>query len=151
MPQSLSAVYVHFVFSTKDRVPSFASASLRANLHAYIASVSGQLDCPAIEVGGVADHVHVLTRMSREVSQAEWIKEVKRVSSRLMKTQGREHENFQWQGGYAAFSVSQSNVARASDYVAKQESHHARFDYRAELETLLRRHGVEWDQRHLWD
>jgi putative transposase len=151
MPQSLSAVYHHLVFSTKDRRPLLADADLRARLHAYIAVASREIDCHAIEVGGVADHVHVLARIGREIAQAEWVKELKRVSSRWLKTKGDRLADFQWQGGYAIFSVSPSNLDRVRAYVANQEQHHARFDYQRELRTLLQRHGLEWDERHLWD
>jgi len=151
MPQSLSAVYHHLVFSTKDRQPFLAEADLRARLHAYIAVASREIDCHALQVGGVADHVHVLARIGREIAQAEWVKELKRVSSRWLKTQCGALADFQWQGGYAIFSVSPSNLDRVRTYVAEQQSHHARFDYQRELRTLLQRHGLAWDERHLWD
>lgn len=151
MPQSLSAVYIHVVFSTKDRRPVLSSADVRARLHAYLAVASRELDCPALEVGGVADHVHALARLGRQVAQAEWVKEIKRVSSRWLKTEIAGLADFQWQGGYAAFSVSPSNIARVRKYIVEQEAHHQRYDYRAELVSLLRRHGLDWDERYLWD
>jgi putative transposase len=151
MPQSLSAVYLHVVFSTKERRPFFADAALRARLHEYMGGVAGRLDCIPIKVGGVADHVHVLLRHGREISQSELVKEVKRVSSRWLKTQGAAFKDFEWQGGYAVFSVSPSNLDRVRSYVADQDEHHRRFDYQSELRTLLRRHGVEWNEKFLWD
>ncbi|MCW5771483.1 MAG: IS200/IS605 family transposase [Rhodospirillaceae bacterium] len=151
MPQSLSAIYLHLIFSTKGRRPWLADDAVRTRLHAYLAAASGVLDCPAIEVGGVADHVHVLVRLGRQVAIADLVKELKRVTSRWLKTQSAELGDFQWQGGYAAFSVSVSNVKRVGAYIAGQPEHHARYDFRGELEALLRRHGVEWDERYLWD
>jgi REP element-mobilizing transposase RayT len=150
MPQSLSAVYLHLVFSTKDRRPLFAEAGLRARLHEYIGAVSRKLNCLPLQVGGVEDHVHVLMRHGREISQAELVKEIKRVSSRWLKSQGAALKDFEWQGGYAIFSVSSSNLDRARNYVVNQESHHRRFDYQSELRTLLRRHGLEWNEKFLW-
>src|SRR5882672_6068106 len=85
MPQSLSAVYIHLGFSK-------------------------QLDCPPILVGGVEDHVHLLARFGRTITQAEWVKELKRVTNLWLKERGREYADFEWQGGYAGFSVSQSNL-----------------------------------------
>ena len=105
MPQSLSAVYIHLVFSTKDRRPL-----LRDALHSYLGGVSKQLDCPPILVGGVEDHVHLLARFGRTITQAEWVKELKRVSNLWLKERGRDYADFEWQGGYADFSVSQSNL-----------------------------------------
>jgi putative transposase len=151
MPQSLSAVYLHLVFSTKDGRTWFADVSLRARLHEYIGAVSRELDCPPIQVGGVADHVHLLARHGREISQSELVKEVKRVSSRWLKTQGETSKDFEWQRGYAVFSVSPSNLDRVRAYVAEQDKHHAKFDYQREPRTLLQRHGLEWDEKHLWD
>src|SRR5258708_31168472 len=90
MPQSLSAVYIHLVFSTKDRRPWLRDRSLRKSLHAYVGSVSKQLDCPALIVGGVEDHVHLLARFARTITQADWVKELKRVSSTWLKGQTRD-------------------------------------------------------------
>jgi putative transposase len=151
MPQSLSAVYLHAVFSSKDQVPAFADAGLRGRLHNFLGAASREIHCPPLQVGGVADHVHVLARIGREISQSDWVKEMKRVSSRWIKTQSKPLVDFQWQRGYAVFSVSPSNLDRVKEYVANQEKHHAGFDYRAELRTLLERHGLEWDAAHLWD
>ncbi len=81
MPQSLSAVYIHLIFSTKDRRPLLRETPTREALHAYLGSISKQLECPPIIVGGVEDHVHMLARFGRTITQAEWVKELKRVSS----------------------------------------------------------------------
>jgi REP element-mobilizing transposase RayT len=132
-------------------LPLLKDPALRARAHAFIAATSGELDCPALIVGGVADHVHTVARLGRQISQSDWIKEIKRVSSRWLKAQDRALADFQWQGGYSIFSVSPSNLARVRAYVANQDMHHRRFDFRNELVTLLRRHGLEWDDRHLWD
>ena len=151
MPQSLSAVYLHAVFSTKERIPLVAAPELRRTLHAFLGATSRELDCTPLQIGGTADHVHILAQQGRRISQAAWIKEIKRVSSRWLKTQDRAMDDFRWQDGYAVFSVSPSNLERVRAHVADQERHHARFDYPRELVTLLKRHGVEWDERHLWD
>src|SRR6476660_1871534 len=110
MPQSLSAVYIHLVFSTKERRPFLRDASLRESLHGYLGSVSKQLECPPLIVGGVEDHVHLLCRFARTITQSEWVKELKRVSNLWLKEQRRDFSDFQWQGGYADFGVSRSNL-----------------------------------------
>jgi REP element-mobilizing transposase RayT len=99
MSQSLSAVYLHLVFSTKDRRTHFAELGMRARVHEYIGAVSRELDCPPIQVGGVADHIHLLVRHGREISQSDLVKEIKRVSSRWLKSQGSAFEEFEWQRG----------------------------------------------------
>ena len=80
IPQSLSVVYLHLVFSTKDRRPFLRNQKIRESLHAHLGEISKRLDCPPILVGGVEDHVHMLARFGRTITQAEWIKEMKRVS-----------------------------------------------------------------------
>lgn len=151
MSQSLAAVYLHLVFSTKGRRAWFVEANLRSRMHAYIGATSRELDCAPIQVGGTSDHVHLLARCGREISLSGLVKEVKRVSSRWLKAQGEQLAEFEWQRGYAAFSVSPSNLDRVRAYVTEQEKHHAKFDYQRELRTLLQRHGLEWDETHLWD
>lgn len=151
MPQALSAVYLHVVFSTKNRRPFLRDSATRESFQAYLGSVSKQLDCTPILVGGVEDHIHLLARFGRTVSQADWIKELKRVSSRWIKEQGREFSEFEWQGGYAVFLVSPSNLERVKTYVAKQADHHKKASFQEELRALLRKHNVEWDERYVWD
>jgi REP element-mobilizing transposase RayT len=99
MPQSLSAVYIHLVFSTKERRPFLRDKALRDALHAYMGGVSKTLECPPLIVGGVEDHVHLLCRFGRIVTQAEWVKELKRVSNGWLKEQARDYADFEWQGG----------------------------------------------------
>ena len=151
MPQSLSMVYIHLVFSTKDRRPFLRDPRIRPPLHAYLGEVSKRLDCPPILVGGVEDHVHLLARFGRTITQAEWVKEVKRVSNQWLKEQSPEFADFEWQGGYADFSVSPSNLAQVKEYIAGQEEHHRKMTFQDELRTLLRKHEVEWDERYIWD
>jgi REP element-mobilizing transposase RayT len=151
MPQSLSAVYIHLVFSTKGRRPFLKDPDTRGAFHAYLGGISKTLDCPPIMVGGMEDHVHLLARFGRTITQAEWVKELKRVSNLWLKEQGRTYADFQWQGGYADFSVSQSNLERVKRYIANQEEHHRKLDFQDELRALLRKHKVEWDERYVWD
>jgi REP element-mobilizing transposase RayT len=133
MPQSLSAIYIHLVFSTKDRRPFLRDISIRNALHSYLGSISKQIECPPIIVGGVEDHVHLLARFGRTITQAEWVKELKRVSSLWLKERGREYADFKWQGGYADFSVSQSNLNPVTQYIVGQEEHHRKVDFQEEL------------------
>jgi len=151
MPQSLSAVYLHLVFSTKARRPYLRDKPTREALHAYLGSISKQMDCPPIIVGGIEDHVHFLARFARTVTQAEWVKELKRISNLWLKERGRDHADFEWQGGYAAFSVSQSNLEQVKHYIANQAEHHRKVGFQDELRALLRRHEIEWDEKYIWD
>ncbi len=151
MPQSLSAVYVHLVFSTKNRRPLLRDAATRTELHAYLGGISKTLECPPIQVGGVEDHVHILARLGRTITQADWVKELKRVSNLWLKERGPGYADFEWQGGYADFSVSQSKLDEVIHYVCDQEAHHAKVTFQDELRALLRKHNLEFDERYVWD
>jgi putative transposase len=150
MPQSLSAVYIHLIFSTKERYPYLRDENLQNDLHAYLGEVSKRLDCPPIRVGGVEDHVHMLSRFGRTITQAEWIKELKRVSNIWLKSMGGLRV-FEWQAGYADFSVSASNLQRVTKYIENQKAHHKRMGFQDEVRTLLRKHSMEWEERYVWD
>src|SRR5262245_33396529 len=144
MPHSLSAVYIHLVFSTKERRPFFRDITLRESIHAYLGSVSKQLDCSPLIVGGVEDHVHLLCRFARTITQSEWVKELKRVSNLWLKDE-YQLLGFEWQGGYADFSVSYSNLEQVKRYIANQEKHHRKVNFQGELRSLFRHHQMEWD------
>ncbi|MFI5386862.1 MAG: transposase [Fimbriimonadales bacterium] len=96
----------------------------------------------------MGDHVHALARLSRTLSTSEWIKEVKRVSSGMAKP---FLPGFAWQGGYAVFSVDKTSLDRIASYVRNQEEHHQKFSFQDELRKLMVEHGIEWDERYVWD
>lgn len=150
MPQSLSAVYIHLVFSTKHRQPFLHDESLRRDLHSFLGGTSKTLECPPILVGGVEDHVHLLARFGRTITQAEWVKELKRVSNLWLKEEGGL-SNFEWQSGYADFSVSQSNLEQVKKYIANQKEHHRKLSFQDEVRALLKKHQMDWDERYIWD
>src|SRR5512133_3067666 len=106
MPQSLSAVYIHLVFSTKERRPFLRDETVRTSVHSYLGGISKQLGCAPLIAGGMEDHVHLLARFGRTITQAEWVKELKRVSNLWLQKRYCAYADFEWQGGYADFSVS---------------------------------------------
>jgi len=150
MPQSLSAVYIHLVFSTKERRPYLKDKAIRTALHSYLGGISKRLRCAPIITGGVEDHIHLLARLGRTITQAEWVKELKRVSNLWIKDE-YSIKDFAWQGGYAAFSVSASNLDQVQRYIATQEEHHRKLSFQDELRALFRKHDLEWDERYVWD
>jgi len=95
--------------------------------------------------------VHLLARFGRTITQAEWVKELKRVSNLWLTEHSREHADFEWQGGYADFSVSQSNLEQVKQYIANQEEHHRKIGFLDELRAFLRKHEIEWDEKYVWD
>ena len=125
--------------------------TVRDDIHAYLGGVSKTLECPPIIVGGVEDHVHLLCRFARTITQADWVKELKRISNIWLQERGREYDGFAWQGGYADFSVSQSNLEQVREYIANQQEHHHKMTFQEELRALLRKHEIEFDERYVWD
>ncbi len=102
-------------------------------------------------VGGVSDHVHVVTTLPRTLSQAELIEQIKKPSSKWIKAFGARYRGFSWQRGYAAFSVSPSHLEAVLQYVQRQEEHHRTHTFQDEYRELLRRHNIEFDEQYVWD
>jgi REP element-mobilizing transposase RayT len=149
MPQSLSKVLVHLIFSTKHREP-LISQEIRPRLHSYIVGILDNLNSPSIQTGGVEDHVHVLFALARTVSQAELVEELKKSSSKWMKADGSTPE-FSWQAGYGAFSIGESQADAVVCYIQKQEEHHRRMTFQEEYRKFLERYKVAYDERYVWD
>jgi len=151
MPQSLSQIYIHLVFSTKDR-QRFISDSIAPDLYAYMAQVFyDECRSPAKLIGGVDDHAHALFNLARTWCVADVVQAVKTSTSKWMKTQDPLLRHFSWQTGYGAFSVSRSNVGVVEEYIRNQREHHRRQSFKDEFRGLLDRHDVEYDERFVWD
>ena len=150
MAQSLAKNLVHLIYSTKNRAACL-DAEVRPALFAYKAGILKEWDSPALVIGGVADHLHVLFRLSKNHALARIVEEVKKGSSKWIKTQGAAFGGFHWQNGYGAFSVSQSNVEQVRRYIERQDEHHRRTAFQEEFREFLRRHGIEYDERYVWD
>jgi putative transposase len=151
MPQSLSKVLVHVVFSTKDRRPLLRDKIIREELHRYLGGILNNLECQPIIVGGVEDHAHFLCALSRASSAAEMIKEVKRGSSLWLKARSADLQDFNWQNGYGIFSIGFSQNESVRDYIAGQEEHHRRVSFQDEFRRLLARYEIQSDEKYLWD
>lgn len=142
MPQSLARVYVHIVFGTKERRPLLVDRALRGRLHRRLASLCGHLGSPALEIGGVSDHVHILCALGRRMALADLVKELKRRSALWLRSDGAIDE-FGWQVGYGAFSVGPRQVPRVARYIRDQERHHRELSFDEELERLAARSTSE--------
>ena len=135
MPQSLSKIYIHTVFSTQNRDPFLADEALREELHDYMGGIARQPDCYPLRIGGTADHVHLLTTLARTTTVSDLVKEVKRVSSVWLHEKG--NFGFKWQAGYASFSVSESKLERVEKYVSSQIEHHRKVSFQDELRRFF--------------
>ena len=150
MPQSLSKILVHVVFSTKNRAPCL-NTGVRDELYRYMAMVLQGLSCAPIKIGGEADHVHILCVLSKNISVAKLVEGVKRPTSKWVKSKRSDLKKFYWQNGYGAFSVSQSHLKQVTDYIANQKQHHRRITFQEEFRRLLKRYQVSYDERYVWD
>ncbi len=151
MAQSLTQIYLHIVFSTKNRHPYLMEKTLRSQMHAYLAGICKNQECPALIVGGVEDHVHLLFRFSKNISVSSFLRELKRDSSKWVKTESPALSDFHWQLGYGAFSISPSHVDLLKRYIANQEEHHKRETFQDEFQRLCKKYGVPIDERYVWD
>jgi REP element-mobilizing transposase RayT len=151
MAQSFAPVYLHIIFSTKERKKYLQNKSLRYELHRYLGGTCRNLDCPSLAVGGTEDHVHILCRLSRACSISKLLRELKRESSKWIKTKDSGLSDFHWQDGYGAFSISPSHVRALRIYIANQEKHHQKESFQDEFRRVLKKYGVKYEERFAWD
>lgn len=151
MPQSLVQIYVHIVFSTKLRKPFLKDKEFRDRTHRYLVGICKNLNSPALIVGGVEDHVHILCRLGKTIHIADLIRDLKRDSSKWIKAEMPRLAEFHWQKGYGAFSISPSHVDALKEYIANQEEHHRRESFQDEFRRLCKKYGLEIDERYAWD
>ena len=150
MAQSLARILIHIVFSTKERRPLIGDDTM-PRLHGYLAKVCQSCGCDAYQVGGTADHVHMLVSLSRTIAVADLVRVVKRDSSHWMKSQCEGTVPFAWQNGYGAFSLGHSQKQAVVEYIVNQADHHAERSFQDEFRALLRRYQVDYDERYVWD
>jgi len=150
MPQSLACVPIHFIWSTRDRQP-FINPQIEKELFSYMASIFRKYDSPALTINGTEDHVHSLSILSRTITIAKLVEEVKKGSSKWIKTKGAEYRNFYWQSGYAALGIGQSNIEALKKYIADQKEHHRKKTFQQEYIEFLKKYNIEYDERYVWD
>jgi REP element-mobilizing transposase RayT len=149
MGSTLSNLLYHIVFSTKNRQSNIV-AGIGSELHRYIGGIVKGEGAILLEIGGIADHVHLVLKLKPVHSLSEIMRKVKGNSSKWVNEQNRLHKKFSWQDGYGAFSVSESQVNNVLQYVRNQEKHHRTISFKDEFIMLLQRHGVEYDEQYLW-
>lgn len=148
MAQSLCKIYLHIIFHVKTVSPQIANVHLE-RVHSYIGQLVNNTGCKAIRVGGIGDHVHIVCILARNENVAHLVEEVKRNSSRWIKTLAPTYEHFAWQNGYAVFSISQSQINKVIDYVANQAEHHKKQSFREEYLAFLQLYKIEYDDKYV--
>lgn len=146
MSGTYSNLLVHIVFSTKERRP-FIYESIEQELYQYVGGIVRNLQGVLLEIGGMSDHVHLLMKLKPIHCLAELMRDLKANSSAWC---GERVAGFVWQDGYAAFSVSESQMPVVANYIRNQKQHHRTRDFKEELEAIFERHGVKFDREQLW-
>lgn len=152
MPQSLSSLLIHLVFSTKNREP-WIFPEIRSDFHAAMAMMIRTDGGEAYRVGGTADHVHLAIQLGRTQTIADVVKKLKRSSAVWYKSQSRtkDFQGFQWQRGYGAFTLGRSQLDTLIAYIDKQEEHHKHKTFQEEYREMLEKYQVKYDEQYVWD
>lgn len=150
MGRTYTSLFSHIVFSTKDRSP-FLYEEMRAKLFPYMGGIVRQLKGTALNINGPQDHVHCLVLLPASLAVADVVRKLKSNSSKWVHETFAKARTFAWQAGYSAFSVSKSGVPEVSEYIARQEQHHARMSFQEELRAFLAKHEIEYDERYIWE
>ena len=150
MGQSLCKLYVHIVFHVKNN-ELLVQPDDRSDLYAYLGSIIRDKDSMRLLINGVGDHVHILCNLSKNVAVADFLEDIKRHSSRWIKTKSEYYKKFAWQGGYGCFSVSPSVLERTMNYIRNQEVHHRKVSFEEELISFLKEYGLDYNERYLFE
>lgn len=150
MPQALSRVFLHIVFSTKYR-QNLIDEDIEDRLFSYIGKLCKGINCLPIQVGGYQNHIHILCSLSREVTQSELLRQIKQYSSKWIKTIDPKYSNFYWQRGYGIFSVHYNNVEIVKRYILRQKEHHQSLNFKKEYLKILAENNAEYDERYVWE
>lgn len=150
MAQSLAKVAIHLIFSTKHR-ERLIRDDIRSGLHAYMSGTLRELGSPALTINTEPDHAHVLFLLSRTATVSDVIGTLKKYSTLWLREKDDALQAFSWQAGYAAFSVSESNLDSVREYIHNQREHHRVRTFQDELRAFFHRHKVEFDERYVWD
>jgi REP element-mobilizing transposase RayT len=150
MSQSLVKIYIHIVFSTKNR-EHLISPDIEEKLHRYLAGICLELECLPVQIGGYTDHIHILCTLSKKITLIKLVEELKSHSSKWIKAQDAGLKNFYWQNGYGAFSVNPTEIDRAQQYIENQHEHHKTTSFQDEYRAFLNKYKVAFDERYVWD
>jgi REP-associated tyrosine transposase len=149
MPHSFVSNFMHYIFSTKERVP-FIDQELESRLWPYMGGIARENGMKALAIGGTQDHVHTLLSLPATISVAKAIQLIKGGSSKWIHDQLPKYRKFEWQDGYGAFSVSASQIETVVRYIDEQKEHHRKRTFEEEFLEFLDKHGVEYDRRYVF-
>lgn len=151
MPQSLSKLYTHIIFSTKYREPFLKDDNLRNQLYKYIGKIITEYDSHPIIINGTSNHIHILCILSKNISLSNLIGKIKRNSSKWIKNKRKRLKNFYWQRGYGAFSINESIKDDVIKYIKNQEKHHRKMSFKQEYRKSLNNYDISYSEKYVWD
>jgi len=150
MANTYTSFHYHFTFSTKNREPWIVQ-KIEARIWAYIGGIARKHKMTAIQVGGIEDHIHALVLAPPTIAPSQVAQYLKGDSSKWIHEEFSKLRGFEWQDGYGAFSIGQSNLSSLKKYIASQKEHHRKRSFQEELVQFLDEYGIEYDERYLWN
>jgi REP element-mobilizing transposase RayT len=150
VPSTYTNLLYHIISSTKNRIP-LISEDWGEELYRYIGGIIRGEGGIQIEIGGDNDHVHIVAKLKPTHSVSEMLAKIKANSSKWANDHKMKMRKFGWQEGYAAFTVSESQLPALIKYVRNQKEHHRKQTFQEELIALLERYGISYDPKYLWD
>lgn len=150
MAQTLVSLLVHLIFSTKHR-QDFITPEIEPPLFAYLGGIARKHQSRLLSAGGTANHIHLLVSQSKNIALSDLLEELKKSSSKWLKTQDESLSDFHWQDGYGAFSIGASQISAVKTYLAKQKQHHQRRTFKEEFVELLEKYDIAYNEKYLWD
>ena len=148
MANTYTSFHYHFTFSTKNREPWIVQ-KIEARIWAYIGGIARKHKMTAIQVGGIEDHIHALVLAPPTIAPSQVAQYLKGDSSKWIHDTFKERRSFEWQEGYAAFSIGISGVEDTTKYIHGQVEHHRKMTFREEIEVFLKKHDMEYVERDL--
>jgi len=149
MGQSLTKVYVHIVFSTRNR-QKIIDEQIEDSLFEYIGGICKELKCYPVKVGGYLDHIHILCILSKHIAHVKLVETIKKQSSKWVKLKGQKYVNFYWQSGYAIFSINYNRIDIVERYILNQKKHHQQNSFKNELLEHLKDNDMDYNEEYLW-
>ena len=150
MAQSLSKQFIHIIYHIKNNSPQIRKQEEK-ELYTYIGSIIKDNESIPIIINGISDHIHILLVLSKNVYLAKIIEEIKKHSSRWIKTKSQHYSDFSWQGGYGGFSISPSLHDKTKKYIENQKEHHKTMSFKEEYLLFLKEYGIEYNEKYLWN
>jgi putative transposase len=147
---TFSALYYHIIFSTKHRQP-WITQDIEERIWSYLGGIARENDMTALKIGGIEDHVHILLGARPKIAPSKAVQLIKGGSSKWIHETFPRLRVFEWQDGYGAFTVSKANIPEVERYIENQREHHRTKTFQEEFVEFLKRHGIEYDDRYLWD